>query len=77
MLYNRLAMGLSDGMIRIWDLSLNQTHVILMSKHQESSRQRISYLDWHPLKENLLAYSTIEGQVYKLLQGHFHNHNLN
>jgi gem associated protein 5 len=60
---NRLAIGLRDGNIRVWDLSLPHTKIVKMQKYQQKFTHKVSAIAWHPIKEMVLGFGTEEGRV--------------
>ncbi|GLV35254.1 Ciao1 [Carabus blaptoides fortunei] len=60
---NKIAIGVGDASIRLLDLSKPHKQVIVMSCLWEKVKSRVLQLDWHPVKENLVAFATTEGRV--------------
>ncbi|XP_044254324.1 gem-associated protein 5 [Tribolium madens] len=60
---NRLAIGLKDGGIKVWDLSLPHTKIITMQKYQPKYTHKVNTIAWHPTKEMVLGFGTEEGRV--------------
>ncbi|XP_069679265.1 gem-associated protein 5 [Periplaneta americana] len=58
---NRIAFGVGDGMIRVWDLSNSTTLEITLL--WQKIKGKVMALAWHPAKEGWLAYATSEGRV--------------
>ncbi|XP_070554700.1 gem-associated protein 5-like [Ptychodera flava] len=58
----RLAVGIGDNMIRIWNTSspVNAYDVTVL---WQGTRSKVTALCWHPLKEGHLAYGTDDGRV--------------
>lgn len=52
-----------DGIIRIWDFSKPHTQHIPMMCLFDKSHLKISSLDWHPSKDNIIAFGTTDGRV--------------
>ncbi|XP_063992664.1 gem-associated protein 5 [Diachasmimorpha longicaudata] len=60
---SRIAIGVGDGMLRIWNLSEpHETTCDIITAWQDI-KDRVTAIAWHPDKENLLAYGTSEGRV--------------
>ncbi|EFA02425.1 gem-associated protein 5 [Tribolium castaneum] len=60
---NRLAIGLKDGGIKIWDLSLPHTKTITMQKYHPKYTHKVTTIAWHPTREMFLGFGTEEGRV--------------
>ncbi|KAG5877680.1 hypothetical protein JTB14_003835 [Gonioctena quinquepunctata] len=60
---NRLAIGTSDGFIKVWDLSRPHTKKIIMTSFYQKIQSKVMSLAWHPENERLLAFGTLEGRV--------------
>ncbi|XP_078046192.1 gem nuclear organelle associated protein rigor mortis isoform X2 [Augochlora pura] len=61
---SRIAFGVGDATIRLWNLSETHTNIsdnitVLWQKIMG----KIRTISWHPEKENLLAYATEEGRI--------------
>lgn len=63
MFYYRIAIGVGDASVRLLDLSKPHKQVIVMNCLWEKIKSRVLHLDWHPVKENLVAFATAEGRV--------------
>lgn len=60
---NRIALSCGDGSIRIWDLSRPHLQNITMTSFFDKVHTKATSIDWHPVKENCIAFSTCEGRV--------------
>ncbi|KAK3100512.1 hypothetical protein FSP39_021082 [Pinctada imbricata] len=58
----RLALGVGDGMIRLWNLNNTRNKVDITTLWQ-GIKSKVTALCWHPEKESLLAYGTDDGRV--------------
>ncbi|KAK2585095.1 hypothetical protein KPH14_008607 [Odynerus spinipes] len=60
---SRIAFGVGDTMLRIWNLSeLHETSFDITTLWQKI-KGNIRAIAWHPEKENLIAYGTVEGRI--------------
>lgn len=58
---NRIAIGVGDSMIRVWNLS-NKYKVDITTFWQKING-KVTALAWHPIEEDRLAYGTAEGRI--------------
>ncbi|XP_049810273.1 gem-associated protein 5 [Schistocerca nitens] len=58
---NRIAVGVGDAMIRVWNLS-NKSKIDITAFWQKING-KVTALAWHPIEEDRLAYGTAEGRV--------------
>ncbi|RZC35001.1 gem-associated protein 5, partial [Asbolus verrucosus] len=59
----RLAIGVRDGSIRVWDLSLPHVKTIAMNKYHQKFTHKVTTIAWNPVKEMILGFGTEEGRV--------------
>ncbi|XP_015123769.1 gem-associated protein 5 [Diachasma alloeum] len=60
---SRIAFGVGDGMLRVWNLSEPHKTTFDIITAWQDIKDRVTAIAWHPDKENLLAYGTSEGRV--------------
>ncbi|XP_053999055.1 gem-associated protein 5 isoform X1 [Hylaeus anthracinus] len=60
---SRIAFGVGDGMLRIWNLSETHSTSFDITYLWQKIKGKIRTISWHPEKENLLAYATDEGRI--------------
>lgn len=60
---NKIAFGCIDRRICILNASNMKPNIIYLQALMNKIQNNVSALAWHPEKENLLAYGTIEGRV--------------
>ncbi|KAI4463478.1 gem-associated protein 5 [Holotrichia oblita] len=60
---NRLAVGIGDNTAKIWDLSRSHVQCIIMTNLWQKIQSKVLTLAWHPTKESILAYGTLEGRI--------------
>ncbi|VDI58625.1 gem associated protein 5 [Mytilus galloprovincialis] len=58
----RIALGVGDNMIRVWNLNNSNNPFDVVTLWQ-GIRSKVTALCWHPKKEGLLAYGTDDGRV--------------
>ncbi|XP_027697804.1 gem-associated protein 5 isoform X2 [Vombatus ursinus] len=57
-----LAIGVGDGMIRVWNtLSIKNNHDV--KTFWQGIKSKVTSLSWHPTKEGCLAFGTDDGKV--------------
>ncbi|XP_076647950.1 gem nuclear organelle associated protein rigor mortis isoform X2 [Halictus rubicundus] len=60
---SRIAYGVGDSTIRLWNLSEGHTNTFDITVLWQKIKGKIRTISWHPEKENLLAYATEEGRI--------------
>ncbi|XP_076292117.1 gem nuclear organelle associated protein rigor mortis isoform X2 [Lasioglossum baleicum] len=60
---SRIAFGVGDSGIRLWNLSEAHTNTFDITLLWQKIKGKIRAISWHPEKENLLAYATEEGRI--------------
>ncbi|XP_017879066.1 gem-associated protein 5 [Ceratina calcarata] len=60
---SRVAFGVGDAMLRLWNLSADHSTSFDITMLWQKIKGKIRTISWHPEKENLLAYATEEGRV--------------
>ncbi|OWF45310.1 gem-associated protein 5-like [Mizuhopecten yessoensis] len=58
----RMAVGVGDSMIRLWNLN-NTNNLTDIKNLWQGIKTKVTALCWHPVKEALLAYGTDDGRV--------------
>ncbi|XP_033744086.1 gem-associated protein 5-like [Pecten maximus] len=58
----RLALGVGDSMIRLWNIN-NTNNLTDLKNLWQGIKAKVTALCWHPVKEGLLAYGTDDGRV--------------
>ncbi|ESO89430.1 hypothetical protein LOTGIDRAFT_234283 [Lottia gigantea] len=58
----RLALGVGDSMIRVWNTN-NKTNSFDFQSLWQGIKSKVTCLSWHPSKESWLAYGTDDGRV--------------
>ncbi|KAL4230771.1 Gem-associated protein 5 [Mactra antiquata] len=58
----RIALGIGDNTIRLWNLNTS-TEFYDITQYWQGIRAKVTALSWHPTKEGLLAYGTEDGRV--------------
>ncbi|XP_069129450.1 gem-associated protein 5-like isoform X2 [Argopecten irradians] len=58
----RLAIGVGDSMIRLWNIN-NTNNLTDIKNLWQGIKAKVTSLCWHPVKEGLLAYGTDDGRV--------------
>ncbi|XP_060082615.1 gem-associated protein 5-like [Ylistrum balloti] len=58
----RVAVGVGDSMIRLWNLN-NVNNLTDIKNLWQGIKAKVTALCWHPVKEGLLAYGTEDGRV--------------
>ncbi|KRT79031.1 WD40 domain-containing protein, partial [Oryctes borbonicus] len=59
----KLALGLGDNTVKIWDLSHPENQRITMINLWRSIQGKVFTLAWHPTNESQLAFGTHEGRI--------------
>ncbi|CAB3256737.1 unnamed protein product [Arctia plantaginis] len=63
----RMAVGVGDGAIRVWQSSTiledEKMYPGLLRSHWQKVQGKVLSIAWHPTKENLLAFGTAESRV--------------
>ncbi|XP_046831428.1 gem-associated protein 5 isoform X2 [Vespa crabro] len=59
----RIAFGVGDTMLRIWNLSEPHETSFDITMLWQKIKSNIRSIAWHPVKENLIAYGTAEGRI--------------
>ncbi|KAI4503668.1 hypothetical protein M0802_001071 [Mischocyttarus mexicanus] len=60
---SRIAFGVGDAMLRIWNLSEQHTNIIDITVLWQKIKGSIRSVAWHPTNENLIAFGTSEGRI--------------
>nr|XP_033335076.1 gem-associated protein 5-like [Megalopta genalis]XP_033335077.1 gem-associated protein 5-like [Megalopta genalis]XP_033335078.1 gem-associated protein 5-like [Megalopta genalis]XP_033335079.1 gem-associated protein 5-like [Megalopta genalis]XP_033335080.1 gem-associated protein 5-like [Megalopta genalis] len=60
---SRIAFGVGDATIRLWNLSETHTNTFDITILWQKIMGKIRTISWHPERENLLAYATEEGRI--------------
>ncbi|KZC13808.1 PREDICTED: gem-associated protein 5-like [Dufourea novaeangliae] len=60
---SRIAFGVGDAMLRLWNLSEAHCNTFDITVLWQKIKGKIRTIAWHPEKENLLAYATEEGRI--------------
>ncbi|KAL2748138.1 gem-associated protein 5 isoform X1 [Vespula maculifrons] len=60
---SRIAFGVGDTMLRIWNLSEAHETSFDITVLWQKIKGNIRSIAWHPVKENLIAYGTAEGRI--------------
>ncbi|XP_076393217.1 gem nuclear organelle associated protein rigor mortis [Megachile rotundata] len=60
---SRVAFGVGDAMLRVWNLSEAHNTTFDITVFWQKIKGKIRTISWHPEKENLLAYATEEGRI--------------
>ncbi|NXP51027.1 GEMI5 protein, partial [Heliornis fulica] len=58
----RLAIGVGDSMIRVWN-TLSMNNIYDVKTFWQSIKSKVTALSWHPTKEGCLAFGTDDGKV--------------
>ncbi|XP_066583627.1 gem-associated protein 5 isoform X2 [Prorops nasuta] len=60
---SRIAFGVGDAMLRIWNLSELHEKSFDITMLWQKIKGKVRAIAWHPEKENILAYGTGEGRI--------------
>ncbi|XP_012279688.1 gem-associated protein 5 [Orussus abietinus] len=60
---SRIAFGVGDMMLRLWNLSEPHENTFDITVLWQKIKGKVMTVSWHPEKENLLAFGTGEGRV--------------
>lgn len=69
--FNRVAVSVGDGAVRVWDADTTDEDDTKLSPgivttYWQNVQGKVLSIAWHPTKENLLAFGTAESRVNKL-----------